>query len=448
MIAAVDAESPAFRAGLEAGDAVLAVDGHPVRDILDWQWLTTEGECCLSCVGAQGEEADVFLERSFGESWGITFQGVVYDEVRTCRNACAFCFMRQLPKGLRSPLYLKDDDFRLSFLSGNFVTLTNLGDEDIQRILEQRLSPLRVSLHAVSAPVRERLMGKHASRGLENLEALLAGGIQVDAQIVLVPGVNDGPVLDETLRWAYGRPGITGVGIVPLGFTRHQCTFAKSFDDPSDAQAVLEQVRPYQMRAEAERGDAWVFCADEFYLSAYGNTVLEHLPSASFYGGYPLFEDGIGIVRSCVDEWCSPASQEALAQVAASLENARQRLIFLCGQAMGSYFPALLEGSPLAPNASALFVPNRFFGGNVDVTGLLAGEDMVWSIQAHEGDSGCLYLLPGVAFNDDGLTVDGMTPEDIMEKSGKAVEVVPSNPLDCIGLLKSRSEGANPWHCR
>ncbi len=202
MIAAVDAESPAFRAGLEAGDAVLAVDGHPVRDILDWQWLTTEGECCLSCVGAQGEEADVFLERSFGESWGITFQGVVYDEVRTCRNACAFCFMRQLPKGLRSPLYLKDDDFRLSFLSGNFVTLTNLGDEDIQRILEQRLSPLRVSLHAVSAPVRERLMGKHASRGLENLEALLAGGIQVDAQIVLVPGVNDGPVLDETLRWA------------------------------------------------------------------------------------------------------------------------------------------------------------------------------------------------------------------------------------------------------
>ena len=448
VIASVDDGSPASRAGLEAGDMVLAIDGHPVRDILDWQWLTTEDECCLSCLDPKGRQADIFLERSWGEPWGISFEGVIFDGVRTCRNACTFCFMRQLPKGLRRSLYLRDDDFRLSFLSGNFATLTNLGSEDIQRILYQRLSPLRVSLHAVSASVREQLMGNQASRGLENLEALLAGGIQVDAQIVLVPGVNDGAVLEETLTWAYERPGITAVGIVPLGFTDHQDAFGKSFDAPEDALAVLERVQPFQLRAKEERGDAWVFCADEFYLSAYGDAVLDHLPAASFYGGFPLFEDGIGIVRSCVDEWEAPSSQEGLAQVAASLEAAHRQLAFLCGQAMESYFSAALTASPLASQASALFVTNRFFGGNVDVTGLLAGADMVQAIQDLDGGGECIYLVPQVAFNDDGLTVDGMTFKDIAEKSGKAVEVVPSNPLDCIERLKRMSEETNPWHCR
>lgn len=431
----MDAASPAADAGFEAGDGILGVNGQPVRDILDWQWLTADDECTVAYVGKDGDVGEVLLEREPFEPWGITFEGILFDGTRTCKNACTFCFMRQLPQGLRRALFVRDDDFRLSFLQGNFVTLTNLTEEDVQRIREQRISPLRVSLHAVDEGVRRSLMGKHAQAGIDNLEALLAGGIDVDAQIVLVPGVNDGSVLEETLAWAYERPNIKALGVVPLGYTKHQSVFHESFNDAKAALAVLDTLRPFQDRALAERGHAWVFGADEFYLNAYGSQVLTALPPASFYGEFPMFEDGIGIVRSCVDDFEAMEGSGALKEVAALLEGASVHPVMLCGQAMEPYFPQLLEQSSLAGKLGALFVDNDLFGGNVNVTGLLAGKDMARAIASH-GRADGLYLLPAVAFNADGLTVDSLTAEQIALESGAQCAVVPSNPLDCIDQLK------------
>lgn len=434
LIAVVDPGSPAARAGFEAGDAILAVDGQPVRDILDWRWLTTEEACTVSYRGKLGETGEAQLERSLSEPWGITFSGILFDGCRICRNACTFCFMRQLPKGLRGTLSVRDDDYRLSFLQGNFVTLTNLDAEDVARICEQRISPLRVSLHAADPAVRRSLMGKNADVGIRNLETLLDAGISIDAQIVLVPGVNDGAVLDETLLWAYARPGIQTVGIVPLGYTRHQDAFTAGFDDPASSQAVLQQIAPFQERAQEERGCAWVFAADEFYLTAFGDEVLINLPNAAFYGDFSMYEDGIGIVRSSVDGFKEARASGELEELACALDAARMRAVMVCGRAMERYLPQLIASSPLQGRMEALFVDNAFFGGNVNVTGLLAGEDMARAIR-HHGASDALYLLPAVAFNADGVTVDDLTAEDIGRRAGERCLTVPSNPLDCIPYL-------------
>ncbi|MDO4443479.1 MAG: PDZ domain-containing protein, partial [Slackia sp.] len=237
VILEVEEGSPADDAGFTPGCKICAVDGQPLRDVLDWQWYTADDEIELSYIDLDGDEGTVVLEREEGESWGITFDGAVFDGIRTCRNACVFCFMRQLPEESRDTLVLRDDDWRLSFLQGNFVTLTNLSEDDAETIIERQISPLRVSLHAATPELRKKMIGKHAAHGIAMLEKLLAGGIEVHAQIVLMPGVNDGDELKKTLAWAYTHEGIENVGIVPLGFTKHQTRFEKSFDEAEDARA-------------------------------------------------------------------------------------------------------------------------------------------------------------------------------------------------------------------
>lgn len=389
-IVAVEPESPADDAGFEPGCLITSVDGAPLRDIIDWRWLSADDEIEVGYVDLDGDAGTVVLEREEGQSWGFTFDGVVFDRVKLCRNACTFCFMRQLPRGMRASLSMRDDDFRLSFLSGTFVTLTNLTSEDEARIVEQRISPLRVSLHAHDPQARRALIGRHAAHGIEALDRLLAAGIQFHAQIVLVPGENDGEVLADTLAWAYERPGILGIGIVPLGFTRYQTAFDRSFDDPADARAVLDLVRPFQERALAERGEPWVHAADEFYCNAFGAAVIEHVPPASWYGDFSMFEDGIGIVRSYIDEFreaCTPqAGAESLAgRVARMLDAAGVRVRFVVGEAMQPFLDRLIVESPLAGRIVPLTVRNDFFGGNVDVTGLLCGCDMARAIRAAAG---------------------------------------------------------------
>lgn len=446
-VKSVERDSPAYDAGFEPGCVVTHVDGMPVRDLIDWRWLSSECEMEVSYVDCDGDAGRIVLERDPGEGWGFVFDGVVFDGIRTCRNSCTFCFMRQLPKGLRGSLSTRDDDFRLSFLSGTFATLTNLSEDDAARIVEQRLSPLRVSLHAVDPLVRRSLMGRNADAGIANLERLLAEGVEFDAQVVLLPGENDGTVLDETLEWAYARPGITTVGVVPLGFTRHQRAFDESFDDPESALRVLGQLEPLQRRALAERGTPWVYAADEFYLNAYGADVLDLLPEAAFYGDFSMFEDGIGIVRSMVDLFREGVASGAAARLSRAMEETGMRVRLVCGEAMGAYMPRLLDEAALAPRMQALFVRNDFFGGNVDVTGLLCGRDVAaaisrdWEGLREDGEVAdaarhVAYFVPAVMLNDDGLTLDDWTLGDIRRhvgpEIGERVFLAPSNPIDCM----------------
>ena len=305
-IEAVAPGSPAAREGLEPGMLVTHVNGAELRDMIDWDWEADGPSIYLEGVAYEGTpdefEFECDIERAFGEEWGITFDGAVFDGMRLCRNNCTFCFMKMLPKGMRTTLYLRDDDYRLSFLQGNFVTLTNLTDADVERIVDHALSPLNVSLHAVSPEVRARLMGKHAQRGMGALLQILAGGIEVHAQIVLVPGENDGEELARSLAFVEAHDAITSLGIVPLGYTRFQDTYTSSFsDDPARAQAVIDQVRPYQLRNRAREGRTRYQLADEFYLIA----GIEPPPEEE-YDGYPQYYDGIGMVRSFLEEGLRP----------------------------------------------------------------------------------------------------------------------------------------------
>ncbi|WP_217969130.1 DUF512 domain-containing protein [Adlercreutzia caecimuris] len=501
-IAAVEPESPADDAGFTAGCYLTTVDGQPVRDIIDWRWLAAEDAIAVGYIDQDGEAGEVELEREAGERWGFEFDGVLFDKVKLCRNACVFCFMRQLPEGVRPSLVLRDDDFRLSFLSGTFVTLTNLRPEDEARIIEQHISPLRVSLHASNPELRRSMIGRHAQHGLDALDRLLAAGIQAHAQIVLMPGVNDGEALRETLEWAWARPNIQNVGIVPLGFTKHQTALHESFTGPEAACGVIEVIAPFQERARAERGGPWVFAADEFYVNAFGAETPAHIPPASDYGDYEMFEDGIGIVRSYVDEFDEAVASGLAARAADALASRNLQARYIIGEAMQPFLDAMIERSPLADRLVPLTVGNDYFGGNVNVTGLLCGCDIAAAIKAEIGKepvsseeegslpkveqgtgSGCsdrassaatetaqwavspsedclsesgypepvpgqapegeLFLIPSVIFNDDGITLDDMTVQDIENAAGAAVCVVSCNPLDYLPEIIALAEREN-----
>lgn len=411
-VAAVEPGSPAALGGLAPGDRIATADGHDLADVIDWRWYSDGDSVELAVSDDSGCAKHVSLRREPGTSWGVEFSSAIFDAVRTCRNDCAFCFMRQLPKGLRPSLYLRDDDFRLSFLQGNFITLTNLSDADTARIIEQRLSPLYVSLHSVNPEVRATLVcTRDEDRGLERFDELLEGGIDLHVQIVLVPGVNDGPELDRTLSWLAEREGIASVGIVPLGYTRFQERFATSYTDPSSAGAVIDQVAEWQEALLERDGMRLVFLADEFYLNA-----LRSVPPVAQYEGAPQYENGIGMVAAFAEE-AADVLREGLGS---------EPRTCITGTLFAPVLDALLNRWSNPRAARVLAVTNAFFGGNVSVTGLLTGADICDAV-AGDGSSG-IYLVPDVVLNADGLTLDDMTFAQMRERSGADLRLVSSDP--------------------
>ena len=424
-------ESPADDAGFTPGCWILTVNGAPLRDSIDWMWHASDDEVELGYEDADGDRGTVVLYRDEGEDWGFEFDGALYDGIRLCRNACTFCFMRQLPDDSRDTLVLRDDDYRLSFLQGTFVTLTNVMPEDEVRIVEQHISPLRFSLHCISPDVRRAVIGRHAQHGIEVADRLLDAGIELHAQIVLMPGVNDGEELRRTLSWAWERPGILNVGIVPLGFTKFQDRFNESFNDRDRARSVIDAIAPFQERARAQRGHPWAFAADEFYRNAHPDDLLKALPPASDYGDYDMFEDGIGIVRSFVDDW--RASAAAVEACARTLREAGVRVHFVAGCAQREFFAPLVADGPLAGWLVPLFVENDYFGGNVDVTGLLCGCDIARALRAEDERAGVsVAVVPKVVLNDDGVTLDDMNVAEIACAAGVALHVVSCNASEFL----------------
>lgn len=440
LIVDVAEDSPAYEAGFEPGCYITSVDGQPLRDLIDWRWLSDDDVITLGYIDLDGEIGEVELERYPGESWGLTFEGVIFDSVKQCRNACTFCFMRQLPDGMRPSLTLRDDDYRLSFLAGTFVTFTNTTPEDEERIIEQAISPLRLSLHAINPEVRRRLIGKHAQHGIDVLTRLLQAGIEFHGQIVLLPDENDGDALRETLTWAYEQHGILDLCVVPLGYSKHQTYFDRSFNTPESARGVLQTLEPFQRKALEDRGTPWVYGADEFYINAYGNEVLQHLPSTEFYGDFEMFEDGVGIIRSFVDDWHCADREGLIEQCLAILHQKKCFIKLIQGYAMQPVLDGLLVAAPdlTASAFEPMYVPNDYFGGNVNVTGLLCGCDIVCAIHEYEearrstdsSDTVVVFAIPRVVFNDDGVTLDGMRLEDMQNLVNVPIAVVSCNPSE------------------
>ncbi|HEY5507010.1 MAG TPA: DUF512 domain-containing protein, partial [Coriobacteriia bacterium] len=389
----------------------------------------------VTVAGEDGAVRETSLIRDLDEGWGFDFQSVVFDGIRECDNACAFCFVSQLPPGLRPSLYVRDDDYRLSFLVGNFVTLTNLDDDDIARIVEQHLSPLHVSVHAVDPEVRRRLICATADdRALEFIDTLLDAGIRLHTQIVLVPGVNDDDVLERTLAWLAERPGVQSVGVVPVGLTRHSPQGMQAYRTAGSAAAVLSRLAPWQARMRAQRDESWVQAADEFYLTA-----RAALPSWDDYDGFPQFENGIGMTRAFLDEMA-----ELVAGFGGHTPHA-------CGVALvtGELFAPVLEAmartlSEGGCSVRVLPVRNELFGGDVTVAGLLSGCDLAMSILAdarsRQGMSDHdTYLLPAVVLNDDGLTLDGYDLIRIQDEAGADVRLVSCDAAGLVTALRTLS---------
>lgn len=424
LVAAVQEGSIAAQAGITPGCCIHAVNAHPLHDIIDWRWYAAEDEIELEFFDPEGVSHTVFITRDAHQDWGVDFKEALFDETKQCRNACTFCFMQQLPSDSRDSLRLRDDDFRLSFLQGTFVTLTNISPEEEGRIITQHISPLRYSLHAIDPDVRRSMIGKHAAYGLSVFQRLLDAGIQFHVQIVLMPNINDQEELSKTLSWAYEQAGILSVGIVPVGYTKHQSALSASFTTPVAAREVIDLIKPFQRRAMRKQNDAWVHVSDEFYRNAYPDNLLEMVPPAEFYGNFDLFEDGIGIIRSSIDDFLGCAPQQAL--TAQALKDAGLHAVFVSGCAQKEFFTPLLEKSPCKNLVEPLYVVNDYFGGNVDVTGLLCACDIVKALKAYNAcASGDFFaVIPSVVFNADGLTLDGATVDEIARDAACEIHVV------------------------
>ena len=410
----------AYAAGLRPGDRVVAVDGQPLRDVIDWMWLTDEPGFELD-IERDGQPQTLVVDRADARPLGVSFDATLFDEIRECDNACAFCFVSQLPAGLRASLYVRDDDYRLSFLSGNFVTLTNVTDEDVDRIIDQHLSPLHVSVHAVDPVIRQRLVCPTVEdRALELLDTLVEAGIEVHVQIVLVPGVNDGDVLEETLGYLAGRESIVSVGCVPMGFTVHQRRFDASFDRVS-AREALERIHAWQHRMRAGRDAGWVYGADELYLLA-----ELPLPGVDDYDDFPQYENGIGMVTAFRAEFT-----EALGG-----QPTGEPLTVVTGTLFAPVLRELLDGAGLTA-IRVLGVQNRLFGGNVSVTGLLGGRDITAAVAA-DGAAGT-YLVPEVVVNSDGLLLDDVPASSLASVAGGDIRLIGSDGAALARALTTRT---------
>jgi putative radical SAM enzyme (TIGR03279 family) len=470
LVVAVTPASPAAVAGVLPGDEIVRVNGDVPRDIIEWQMATDEADVELDVLRG-GLDLAFSIEKRAGEPLGVDVSSAVFDRVRTCDNHCEFCFIYQLPKGMRRSLYLKDDDYRLSFLYGNFTTLTRFTEADLERVVTERLSPLHVSIHATDPDVRSQMLkNPRGAMSLRWLRALLDHGITVRGQIVVCPGVNDGAVLADTMAGVLDQyPELDSVAVVPLGISKFNGEAAMRFHTVAEAQAVVDIVADWQDVFQATLGKRMVYAADEYYLMA-----RRPFPPAERYDGFPMHEDGIGMARTfeaefhgrtddatgvrrgffaAVDAPPNPAAYTGLRPTATSacgsnstsdgadrsggngaapiaLRPRRHAPIGVLTGELGAPVIAPLIESLGRTDVRVITVRNDFFGGNTGVTGLMTGEDVsrVLAAEPH----GHRYLLPDVCLSDEGRFLDGLTVADLP----RVVDVVETDGISLRAALE------------
>jgi putative radical SAM enzyme (TIGR03279 family) len=404
--------------GVDRGTELLSVNGRAVADFLDWEFLTADEALVIEARQPDGEAVVYELDRPEGEGLGVELEPPV---VRQCANRCEFCFIEGLPAGLRRPLYLRDDDYRLSFAYGNFATLSNVRPRDIARILEYRLSPLYVSVHATPHEARKVLLNNPKVPDIvQQLTTLAHGGIQFHCQIVAVPGINDGAVLEASLvdLWALG-PAVLSVAIVPVGLTQFSHLYTgRTMDGPTAAE-LLAHVERWAVRARAERGSPWVYGSDELYLLAGAP-----LPTAEYYDDFAQVENGVGAVALL---------RRRVAEGLTELPRLRGRRVgVVTGVSMGPLMPPLLAQLERATGATfeLIVAENSLFGPTTTTAGLLVGADIRRAL-ATRADLD-LALIPAETINEAGVFLDDQRFVDVRE--AMPMPVYPS--YDFIDVLR------------
>lgn len=463
VVVAVAEGSAAQRAGLAAGDVVLTVNGIVPRDVIEWRMAVDDSEVSLE-VSRGGVEFTLDVDKQPDEPFGAEVSSAVFDRVRTCDNHCEFCFIHQLPKGLRRSLYLKDDDYRLSFLYGNFTTLTRFTEADLERVVTERLSPLHVSIHATDPEVRSRMLkNPRGGMSLRWLRALLDHGIEVRGQIVLCPGVNDGEVFERTMVGVLDEyPELQSVAVVPLGISRFNPESAMRAHTVEEARAMVAAIHDWQAVFLRVLGRRMVFAADEYYLMA-----GLPFPAADAYEGFGMHEDGIGMARTFEREFLgevdhatgpqsgffawvdgapaegyraprNPAGDTGLRTASTtrvSLTPRRNAPVAILTGEYGAQVLAPLLATCGRGDVRLLPVRNEFFGGNTGVTGLMVGEDIARTLATQP--AGHRYLLPDVCLSEgrflDGLTVADLPhPVEVVSTDGVALRLALDLPVRAL----------------
>ncbi len=424
-IARVEPGSIAEEVELLPGDLLLAVNGAPVTDYIAYRFAIADEVVTLTV--ARGDDCwDVEIEKDEDDDLGLGFAEDVFDGMRRCGNHCIFCFENQMPAGMRASLSVRDDDFRLSFLHGNFVTLTNLRAGEMARILRERLSPLYVSVHATDPEARRRLLNLRRAPDIRaQLAQLAAGGIQLHTQIVLCPDWNDGAVLAQTLDdLAALHPAVLSVGVVPVGLTAHRPEGpAVRAVTPADAAAALELITQRQTALLSRLGTRLIFPADEFYAAT-----SQPLPLAEAYEGYPQRENGIGLSRLFLDELASVKHWPA---------SAGRRITLVTGTLAAPLLEQLAARLRRAEFAvEVVAVPNTFYGGGVSVAGLLTGRDLHAALRGRT--LGEMVLLPARTLNADGIFLDDTTPAELEAALGVPI-IFCDGPKDVARVLKTKA---------
>ncbi len=422
-VSRIEKKSIADELGIVAGTELLTVNGRPLADFLDWEFLSADEELVIEARQPDGEEIIFELERLDGEPLGISLEPPT---VRRCANRCEFCFIEGLPAGLRKPLYIRDDDYRLSFAYGNFATLSNVKERDIERILEYRLSPLYVSVHATNHDARKVLLNNQRVPDIKaQLSRLAAGGIRFHCQMVVVPGLNDAEVLEESLTdlWNMGE-AVLSAAVVPVGLTQFSHLYSGKKMDRETARAILRQVERWGQRARRERSETWVFGSDELYMLA-----QRELPGEEHYGEFAQIENGVGAVTAL------------RMRVAAGLERVTrrdgQRIGVVTGSAMAPLMRPLLERLSDVSGAhfELIVAENSLFGPTITTAGLLVGRDILTALaDRHDLD---IALIPAETINEDSIFLDDFTLSAVRESL--PMPIFPS--YDFIDVLASEQVG-------
>ena len=424
IITAIDRHSPAERAGVQVGEQLLSINGHPIVDVLDYRFYGYDPLSHLELKTAAGNVRHVTCRKAEGQDLGLNFDTYLMDEMRSCANHCLFCFVDQMPPGMRSTLYFKDDDARLSFLLGNYITLTNLTEREAQRIIDLHISPINVSVHATDPQLHCTMLGnKNAARSLDYIQAFCKAGIVMNGQIVVCPGWNDGDQLRRTLRdlteWQF-----SSCSLVPVGITKYRQGLAKlrpvDRDCARDIIAIAEEFGLENLRRFGTRR---FFCADELFLRA----GLE-LPQEDYYEGYRQLENGVGMLRDLEEEFSWAVEDEPERDI-------KRRVTIPTGEGVYAFMEHVMDfAREKFPGLEINLVPvhNDFFGGTVNVTGLLTGRDLVNRLSCENlGDA--ILLAPSMLMADEDIFLDDMTVQQLSEKLG-----VPAYRMhkDAAGELK------------
>lgn len=426
VVANVYKNSIAAEIGLEIGDKIIEVNGQKLTDIIDLSFAFAEEEIEMLIENKDGEREIIEFDKEYDEELGVEFESAVFNGINRCYNKCWFCFVDQIAPNMRESLSVKDDDYRMSFLYGNFVTLTNMKDEDFNRIKRLHLSPLYISVHTTNGELRAKMLhNKSAANIMEHFERLKEADVEFHTQIVLCPGINDGEILEKTLEdlTAY-KPTVLSVAIVPVGLTkyREKCYQLEMFTK-KQANDVIDMVEKWQRINRAKGESNFIYLGDEFYFLA-----DRPIPDYDHYDGFPQLENGIGLTRKFISEW----------EEADIVCNAYQQPIYLnviCGKSAALILQTLINNLDI-PNlfVNLIAVENRFFGKDITVTGLLTGQDILYALEKLEGNCSGV-IIPGVALRSgENVFLDNYSLDDLKKDLNINVQVA-NNGIELKNLL-------------